>query len=189
AAKSTKELIALAKSKPGDLNYGAGGPGSVPHLAAELFKSMAAINVVRISYKGTGPALNALVGGETQFMLAPSGSVAPFIKSGRVRALAVGSAQPSTLTPDLPTVAASGLPGYESVAMTGLLAPAKTPAPIITRLNQGVVQVISDPEVKQKFLNASVEVVGGTPAQFATAIKAEMSRMGKVIKDAGIKGG
>lgn len=186
-AKSTRELIALAKGKPGELNYAAGGPGSVPHLAAELFKAMAGINIIRISYKGTGPALNALSGGEVQLMLAPSGSVAPYIKAGRVRALAVGSTQPSALAPDLPTVAASGLPGYESVAMTGLLAPAKTPATIITRLNQEAVRVINSPDVKEKFLNASVEVVGGTPAQFAAAIKSEMSRMGKVIKDAGIR--
>ena len=108
-AKSVKELIALAKGKPGELNYAAGGPGSVPHLAAELFKAMAGINIIRISYKGTGPALNALSGGEVQLMLAPSGSVAPYIKAGRVRALAVGSTQPSALAPDLPTVAASGL--------------------------------------------------------------------------------
>ena len=184
-ANSVKELIALAKAKPGTLNYGSGAIGL---LAAELLKSMAGINIVNVRYKGAGPALTATIAGEIQMIMAASGGIAPQIKAGRVRALAVTSAARSPAFPDLPTVAeAAGLPGYESVAVHGIYAPSATHAAIVNRLNQEIARVTATPEVKDKLLAAGIEVAGGTPAQFAAAIKTEMSVMGKVIKDAGIR--
>jgi len=187
AANSVKELIALAKSKPGELNYGSAGPGSAPHLAAELFKAMAGVNIVRISYRGAGPALNDLLGGQVQLMFSPASPAMPHVKSGRLRALAVTSLQPSALLPGVPTVASSGVPGYESSTIVGILAPAKTPDAIINRLNQAIVRSLNTPDVKQKSLNAGMEVVGSTPEQFAATMKSEMARLGKVIKDTGIR--
>lgn len=185
--KSVKELIALAKSKPGELNYGSSPAGSSAHLAAELFKSTAGVNIVRVPYKGGGPAVIDLVGGQVQLMFSVAGLVTPHVKSGRLRALGVTSAQPSALFPDLPTVAASGLSGYESVNRFAVLAPAKTPTVLINRLNQEIVRVLNSPDVKEKFLYAGVETVGSSPEQLAAAIKSEMATVGKVIKDAGIK--
>src|SRR5262249_14191920 len=123
---SVKELIALAKAKPGQLNYSTGGSGSPNHLAAELFKSMANIDIVRVPYKGTGAALNAVIAGEAQLMFPAAGSTVPFLKSGKLKALGVASAQPSALFPGIPTIAASGLPGYESSSPLAIFAPAKT---------------------------------------------------------------
>jgi len=185
--KSVKELIVLAKARPGELNYAAGITGSANELAAELFKAMADVNMVRINYKGAGPALIDLVGGHVQLMFATAASVAPHLKSGRLRALAITSAAPSALAPNLPTVAASGLPGYESVAMHSIFAPAATSAPIISRLNDEIVRVLKTAVVNEKFLNAGVEVVGSTPEQLTATMKSEMVRLGKVIKGAGIR--
>jgi tripartite-type tricarboxylate transporter receptor subunit TctC len=148
---------------------------------------MAGVNRVRIPYKGSGPALNAMIGGETQVSFPNAGAATPHIKSGRLRALAVGSIGPSALAPGLPTVAAAGLPGYESVTPMGIFAPAGTPATIIKRLNQEIVQVLNRADVKARHLNAGAEVVGSSPEQCAATIKSEMDRYGKVIKDAGIR--
>ena len=186
-ANSVKELIALAKAKPGALNFASGGAGGSAHLAGELFKAMAAINIVWVPYKSGSQAILALMGGETQMTFAGAESVIPHIKSGKVRALAVTSAQPSALVPGMPTVAATGLPGYEMTGMTGVFAPAQTPAPVINRLNQEILLVLNRPEVKEKFLTLGVEIIPSSPAQFAAAIKADMDRLGKLIKDAGIK--
>lgn len=183
--KSVKELIALARARPGELNYAAGTIGASPHLSTELFKAMAGVDIVRVGYKGTGPSVIALVGGEVHLMFAGLGSVAPHVKSGRLRALAVTSAQPSALVPGLPTVSAS-LPGYEATSILGIFAPAKTPAAIINRLHQEIVRAISRNEVKERLFNAGVEVVGSSPEEFATTVKVDMARMGKVIRDAGI---
>ena len=187
AANSVKELIALAKAKPGVLNYASGSAGTITHLAAELFKAMAGVNIVRIPYKGGGPAIIGLVGGQVQLMFASAGSVTPQVKAGKLRALAVTTAEPSVLAPGLPTIAASGLPGYEAATPYGLLAPAKTPVVIINRLNQEVVRVLNIAEVKEHLLNGGAETVGNSPAQFAAAIKSEMTMWGKVIKDGGIR--
>lgn len=186
-AKSVKELITLAKTRPGELNYASAATGTIPHLAAELFKSMAGVDLVRIVYKGTGAALNDLLGGQVQVMFATAVSAAPHVKSGRLRALAMTSAQPSAAFPELPTIAASGLPGYEAVQVSGLFARAKTPTAIIKRLNEEIVRVLYKADVKEKLFNTGVEVVGSSPEQFAAKIKSEMARMGKVIKDAGIR--
>ena len=187
AADSVKELIALARARPGQLNYGSGATGGTPHLAAELFKAMARVNVARISYKGTASALTGLLGGEVQLMFPTIVSVMPHVKSGRLRALAITTAQPSPVAPDLPTVAASGLPGYESISINSVFAPANTPAAVINRLNQAIVQVLRGPEVKERFLNAGTETVGSTPAQLAATMKSDMARMGRLIKEAGIR--
>jgi len=186
-AKSVRELIDLAKAKPGALNYASGLPGTLNHLAAELLKSMAGVNIVGITYKGGAPALNSLLGGETQIMFVAMSSAAPHLKSGRLRALGATTLQPSALAPGIPTLAASGLPGYESASVVGFLAPAKTPAPIINRLNQEAVRVLNTAEVKEKFLSIGIETVGNSPAQFGTSIKSEMARLGKVIKEAGLR--
>ena len=184
--KSTGELIALAKAKPGQLNY-AGASGGIIHIAAEVFKAMAGLDMVYVPYKGGSPALMALVAGQVQLMFPTAGTVAPHIKSGRFRALAITSAQRSSLFPELPTIAATGLPGYESVARFAVLAPAKTPAAIVNRLNQEMVRVLAMADVKEKFNNAGIEPVGSTPAQLAATMKSEMARQGKMIKAAGIR--
>ena len=185
-AKSIKELIAMAKAKPGELNYASSSLGGGAHLAAELFKSLADINLHHVPYKGTGPSITALISGEVQVAIFDVGVIAPHAKSGKLRALAVTSSEPSALFPGLPTVAAS-VPGYEATGMTGLWAPAKTPVAIINRLNQEVVRVLNRPDVKEKFVNAGVETVGSSPDQFAATIKSDMARWSKVIKSAGIK--
>jgi len=185
--RSVKELIALAKSRPGELNYGSSGTGTSGNLAAELFKAMAGVNIVHIPYKGTAPSIMAVISGEAQVTIYDAGLVGPHVKSGKLKALAVTSAEPSQLAPGLPTVAASGLPGYEAVSMTGLFAPGKTPPAIVNRLNHEMVRVIQLPDVKERFLNAGSEPIGNSPEQFAVIIKADMARVGKVIKDAGIR--
>lgn len=185
--KSVKELIALAKARPGVLNYSSGVIGGFSHLAAELFKSLAGVNIVQIVYKGSAQSVNGILGGEVELTFAGVTPVAPQVKSGRLRALAVTSAEPSTLYPSLPTVAAAGVPGYEAVLSLGMLAPAGTPAAIVNRLNQETVRVLHTPELKGRFLNSGVETVGNSPEQFAVAIKAEMARLGKVVKDSGMK--
>ena len=185
--KSVEELIAHARARPGELNYGSGGNGSSTHLAVELLKSMAGINIVRVPFKGNAPALNAMFAGEVQLMIATAGTVAPHLKSGRLRALAVTSAQPSPLAPGLPTMAASGLPGYESIQIYGVFAPRKTDSAIVKRLNEEIVRVLGRADVKEKFLASGVEPVGSTSQLLAATIKSEIARMGKVIKDAGIR--
>lgn len=186
-AKSVMELIAAAKAKPGSLNYASAGTGGSTHLAAELFKSMAGVDIVKVSYRGAGPAIVEVLGGQVQLMFATAGSVTPHIKSGRVRALAVTSTHPSVLVPGLPTVAASGVPGYVSASPYGLLAPSRTPSGVVSRLNKEVLKLLNTPEIRDRFLNLGVEVVGSSPEQLAFTIKSKMGRMGKVIKDAGIR--
>jgi len=185
--KSVRELIALAKDRPGRLDYATGASGAAAHLSAELFRSMAHVNIVRIIYKGTGPGLNALMGGEVQLMFPAAGAVVTHIKSGRLHALAVTSARPSALAPGLPTMASAGLAGYEAVSNYGLFAPAKTPAAIVNLLNQQTARVLGSALTKERFYNAGVETVGTSPDEFNASIKSDVSRWGKVIKDAGIR--
>ena len=187
AAASVGELIALARARPGVLNYASVGSGSTAHLAAELFKAMAGVDIVHIPYKGGAPAVNDLISGQVQLMFGTAGSVAAHIKSGRVRGIAVTSPQPSELFPGLPTVAASGLPDYQSGTLQGLFAPARTPAAIIRRLNQEAVGVLKKTEVREKLFGGGVEVVASAPEEFAATIKSEMLRMGQIIRGAGIK--
>jgi len=186
--KSAQELIALARKRPGWLNYGTGAIGSSSQIATELFKAMGKLNIVQIAYKGSGPALNALIAGEVQLAFATPGSVAAHIKSGRLHALAVTSPQPSPLLPGLPTLASAGLPGYEATSIVGLFAPAKTPLAVIARLNQETVRVLNRAEIKERFLSTGVETVGSTPEEFGAVVRSEMARLGKVIRDANIRG-
>jgi len=185
--KSVQDLIALAKANPGALNYSSAATGTSSHISAELFKSMAGVDIVRVSYKGTGPAVNDLVAGQVQLMFATSASVAPLLKTGRLRALAVTGAQPSALLPGLPAVASAGLPGYETATLYTIVAPAKTPDAIIRRINQDVTRVLVRDDVKEKLLSAGMEIAGGTPEQLAARIKSEIAALGRVIKSAGIR--
>ena len=185
--KSVKELIALAKAKPGELNYGSSAVGGASHLSGELFKSMAGINTVWVPYKGNAAQISALISGEVQMMILNAGLVEPHVKSGRLRALAVTSAEPSIVAPGLPTVAASGVPGYERVTITGMFAPAETPGPIIDLLNKEVVRMLSQPHVKERFLNAKMETIGSSAEQFAATIKSEVAKTTRLIRDAGIR--
>ena len=186
-AKSVRELVALAKAKPGELNYGSAGAGSTNHLAAELFNVMAGVKIVRINYKGVGPAVNALVSGETHLMIVNVPAVAAYIQSGRLRQLAITSAEPSPLRPGLPTLAAAGLPGFESVVMSGTFAPAGTPAAVVNRLNQEIVRTINQPDIKEKFLALGIEIVGSSPQAATAAVKSEIASVARLIKDAGIR--
>ena len=188
AVKTVKELVALAKARPGVLNYGSGETGSSNHLAAELFKAMAGVNIVRINYKGAGPAVIGTLGGEVQVMFPTAAAGMRYVKAAQLRALAVTSIEPSELAPGLPTVAAAGLAGYESVATTGLFVPVKTPPVIVKRLNQEVMRVLQMPTIKQRLFDAGVEVVGGAPDVLTTTMKSELKRLGKVIREAGITG-
>ena len=184
---SVKDLIALAKAKPGQLNYGSGSTGSTPHIAGELFKNQAGVDIVRVAYKGAGPALTALLGGEVQLMFPTAGSAAPHVKSGKLKALAVTSAQPSELAPGLPTVAAAGLPGYESIAPFGIFAPAGTPAAIVRRLSDEIGKVVNRADVKRRFFDNGVEVVGGAPEELAATIRSDTVRLTKLVKEAGLR--
>ena len=185
--KSVKELIAMAKARPGELNYSSGATGGTQHIGAELLKSLAGVNMVRVAYKGAAPAITALLSGEVQLTVGDAGLLAPHGKSGRLRILAATSAEPTVLAPGLPTVAASGVPGYEMVSMTCIFAPAKTPAAILNRVNQEVVRFLNRPEVKEKFLSGGAEVVGSSSEQFAATFKSELATWSKIIRDTGIK--
>jgi tripartite-type tricarboxylate transporter receptor subunit TctC len=185
--KSIKELIALAKARPGQLNYATGAAGSSDHLAAELFRVMAALDMVRIPYKSGTARMTDLVGGHVLMSFGTGGTLMPHINAGKLRALGVTSAQPSALFPNLPTIAASGLPGYEAVSIYGVFVPARTSDPVIRRLNQEIVRALNQPELKEKLLLVGVEPVGSSANGLAAAVQAEMTKLGKIIKDAGIR--
>jgi len=185
--KTIRELIALAKARPGALNYGTPELGSVSHLATELLKSMAGVDIVGIAYNSTQGALLDLFSGQIQLMITTTSAVIPHMKTGKLRGLAVTSAQPSQFAPGLPTVAESGLPGYEAELRQGIFAPAQTPAAIISQLNEAIARVVENPDVKQKFLSSGVEPAASTPAELTNTIKSDMARMEKVVKAAGLR--
>ena len=180
--KSVKELIALAKARPGALNYSAGGGGSTPHIAAELFNYMAQTRIVRINYKGSGPSMLGLFVGEVQLMFAALGPIMPHVKNAKVKALAVTTARRTPLASDLPAIGET-LPGYASEAAIGFFAPKRTPAPIIKILNNGILQALKALDAQLVF-NSGVEIVGNSPEEFARFIKSDMTKMGDVIKSA-----
>ncbi len=161
--KSVRDLIALAKSRPGQLNYGSGGTGSATQIASELFKSMAKVRIEQVSYRGNGVALNNLIAGEVQMMFSTPGETVAQVKSGRLIALAVTSLEPSPLLPGLPTVASSGIPGFEAVSIFGIFAPANTAADTVNRVSREISKVMSKAEMKEKFINVGVESVGSSP--------------------------
>jgi tripartite-type tricarboxylate transporter receptor subunit TctC len=185
--KSVKELVALAKARPGDLNYGTSSVGTGNHLAGELFMAMTGTKMERIGHKGMGAAINSLLGGQIQVLFPSAGSVVQHIKQGRVRALAVTSLEPSLLAPGLPTVAQAGIPGYESQSRTVLFAPAKTPPAVIAKLHAEVVRALTQAETRERLFNVSLEVIAGTPQEAAAMIRSETVRMAKVIEDAGLR--
>jgi tripartite-type tricarboxylate transporter receptor subunit TctC len=185
--KSIQELIAFAKAKPGTLSYATGSVGSTGHLATELLRHMAGIDMLWVPYKGSAPAVTAVVSGEAQMLTLDAGLLIPLARSGKLRALAVTSLEPSVLAPGLPTVAAAGLPGYEAVGMTGMWTPVKTSTAIINRLNQEIVRFLSSPQAKESFLSVGAETAGTSPEQFGALVKADIARITRLIKDAGIK--
>jgi tripartite-type tricarboxylate transporter receptor subunit TctC len=187
AAKSVAELIALAKAKPGQLNYASGGTGTANHLAAEVFKLAAGIDVVHVPYKGTGPALASVLSGETQMIVSSLLPTLPHLKSGKLRALAVTSTSRSAAVPDVPTAAESGLPKFETSSWHGILAPAKTPRAIVMRLHDDIVKVLNLPEVRERLTAQGLNVVGSTPQAFAAYIRSETAKYARVIKQVGIK--
>lgn len=185
--KSVKELIDYAKAKPGALNYGSSS--SATQLPMELFNSMAGVKIVHIPYKGSAPMLNDLLGGQIQLSFAASVSALPQIKAGKLRALAIGDSRRSTILPDLPTVAEAGVPGYQAVIWSGMLAPAKTPRTIIDRMNSEVVRIVQSPDFKQRLIQLGSDPVGSTPEQWGQFIKNEIAKWTKIAKIAGVKAG
>ena len=185
--KSVKDLIALAKARPGELSYSSSQVGGQSHLAMELFNSMAGVKVVHIPYKGGAAAAIGLLTGQVQLMINNASTLTGHVKAGRLRALAVTSAEPSPLVPGVPTIAATGLPGYEAVNMTCMFAPVKTAPAIVNRLNQEVVRALNQPDIKSRFFNAGSEAVGSSPEELGAAMKADLARMEKIIREANIK--
>ena len=186
-AKSVKELVALAKSRPGQLNYASAGVGTAPHMSGELFNAMAGVRMAHIPYKGSPPAVTDLLAGEVALMFSPSSTVLPHVASGRLRALAVTTAARLASLPDLPTVAESGLKGYETITWFGFVAPAKTPQAIVARLNAEITKVLALPEVRQQFAVQGIETIGGTPEHFASYIRDDIAKWAKVIRLSGAK--
>jgi tripartite-type tricarboxylate transporter receptor subunit TctC len=185
--RSVKELVAFARTRPGQLNYGTGSVGSNPHLAMELFLSMTGLKVVHVPYRGQGPAMIDLVAGHLHLMMANLLTALPHVRNGRVRAYGVSSIKRSSVAPDIPTIAEAGVPGYEVVQWFGVLAPANTPRDIIARLHAATVRVLQDPTIKERFVSDGADTIGNTPEEFAAIIRADLKKWGKMVKDAGIK--
>ena len=184
---SVKELIAYAKTRPGELNFCSAGNGSGSHLAGELFNTMTGVKLTHIPYKGSGLAITELIGGQVQLMFAGIVPIDPHVKSGRVRSIAVSSAKRSVAVPQVPTVAESGLPGFEVVGWYGVLAPARTPHPVVARLHNEFVKILQTQDIRDRLLSEGAEPVGNTPAEFTAFIKTDIGRWAKVIKAAGAK--
>ena len=184
--KTVKELIALAKAKPGELNYSSSGAGGLPHLAGELFKSMAGVNVLHISYKGSVPSFTDLLGGRISYSIDNLPLALPYIKSGRLRALAVVGPRRQPMLPDVPTMVEAGIPGYELTNWFGLMLPAGTPRDVVQRINADIAKVLKMPDVRERLLGMAAEPVGSTPEQFSVFLKSETEKWAKVIKDGAI---
>ena len=185
--KNVRELVALAKAKPDQLSYASPGSGNSGHLAGELFNSMAGVQTVHIPYKGQGPALTDLLSGQVSMLYSSIPSVIQQVKSGQLRALAVGSAKRLPSLPDIPTLAESGVPGYEAYSWVGLVAPAHTPADIVKKIHRDVSDILKDKEVAEKLNQQGALPVGDTPEEFGLYIKNEIAKWGKVVRDANIK--
>jgi len=184
---SVEELIQFSKANPGKLNYASSGSGAAAHLAGELFKAMAGVDLVHVPYKGAQPALTDVIAGQVQMMFATSASVIPYIKAGRLRALAVTTAQRSASVPGLPTVAEAGVPGFEATTWHGVVVPAATPAALVTRLNEEINSALSEKDLKDRLASLGAEISIGTPRQFADFIARETPKWAKVVKDSGAK--
>jgi tripartite-type tricarboxylate transporter receptor subunit TctC len=186
-ANSVKELVALAKARPGQINYASGGAGSAPHFASEMFNTAAGIKLNHVPYKGSTPGVIDLIGGQVQVMFTGIPSVLAYIKSNRVRALAVTGKTRTAALPDVPTVIESGVPGYVVSPWFGLLVPARTPQPVIATLHRETVKVLRSPALLERFATEGVDPVGDTPEHFAAYIKEEIVKWGKVVKDTGMR--
>lgn len=186
-AKNVQELIALARAKPGELTYASGGTGTGNHMAAELLKSVAAIDVRHIPYKGVLPAVPDLIGERVTMMFSPMPVVLPYVRDGRLRGLAVTTLKRAPSVPDIPTVAESGYPGFEVTIWYGILAPAGTPPAIVRRLHQETVRALAQPDVRAKLAEQGLEPIGNSPEEFAAAIRAETPTWAKLVKDANIQ--
>jgi tripartite-type tricarboxylate transporter receptor subunit TctC len=186
AGKSVKDLIALAKAKPGELTFATPGAGSAPHLSAEMFQRAAGISMIHVPYKGIPPAVTDVLGGRVTMLFTTTLSAAPHIKAGKLRAVAITSAKRQSSMPDVPTVGET-LPGYRAEAFQGMVAPAGVPQAIVNKLSAEVARIVRLPEVTQRFQLDGAEAVGSTPREFAAFLKAEMQKWSKVIRDAGIK--
>jgi tripartite-type tricarboxylate transporter receptor subunit TctC len=185
-AKSVKELLALAKAKAGSLNYATAGNGTSNHLCMELFKSMAGVDLVHIPYKGSAPAVAAMLGNQVDVMFDNAPNVLPQVKAGKLRALAVSSARRSAIAPELPTIAEAGVPGFDVEVWFGIVAPAGTPKAVLRKLNAEVNRILQLAEVASSFRRQGVEPVGGTPEQLSAHVRSQMARWAKVVKDAGV---
>ena len=186
-ARSVKEFIAVAKARPGELQYAASGHGTLPHLTMELFASMAQIRLINVPYKGPAPGIGDLLGGRIAAAVSGSSSLMPHVRSGRLRALGVTTAARVQALPDIPTIAEAGLPGYEAVQWHGMLAPARTPREIITRLHKELTAMLRMPEARERLARDGSEVVASSPEEFAAFVKAEIAKWAKVVKAAGIE--
>ncbi len=184
---TVQELIAYAKANPTKLSYSSSGTGGGTHLAGELFNSMAKTKMQHIPYKGSAPAMQDLVGGQVQVMFADGPSALPFIKAGKIKALGVGNPEPSKFFPGVPTISASGLPGYEAYSWTGVVAPKGTPDSIVQRVNQDMVKVLTDPKTVESLMAAGAEPVPGTSKEFEVLLTNEIKKWGDIIRDANIK--
>lgn len=185
--KTVKQLIDLAKAKPGHLNFASAGIGTPPHLAGELFKSMAGVDMVHVPYKGGGPALTDLLAGQVGIYFSGISSALPFVREGRLRGIAVTSARRTAVMPEMPTIAESGLPGYEVGNWYAIVAPAATPKAIVIRLNHEIVKTLAVPDVKKRFIELAADTLGSTPEELTAYNRSEISKWAKVIKSAGIK--
>jgi tripartite-type tricarboxylate transporter receptor subunit TctC len=186
-AKTLQEFIAAAKAKPGALAYASGGNGTPPHINAEVFKSVAGIDLLHVAYKGGGPALVDLMAGRVQAMLDTAASAMPHVRSGKLRALAISAPRRSPELPDLPTFAEAGLPQYDTNAWYSMHAPAGTPPDIVRRLNAELVAILKDPEILARFKQLATDPVGNSPEEFAAFVRAELDKYARIIKAAGIK--
>ena len=186
-ANSVKELIALAKSQPGKLNFSTSGAGGSMHVAAELFKSMAGVDMVHIPYKGGAPAVADLIAGQVPLSFATVLETIQFVKAGKVRALAVTNNRRSVALPDLPTIAEAGLPGYQSISWLALFAPAGTPKDVVNRVSSETVRILKIADVKERLLGQGAEPIGSTPEELATTLAADMAKYAKVIRESGYK--
>ncbi|MCE9639636.1 MAG: tripartite tricarboxylate transporter substrate binding protein [Betaproteobacteria bacterium] len=186
-AKNAKELIALAKARPGQLNYASAGGGSATHLSGELLKTMGGVNIVHIPYKGTGPAVTALLSGEVDLYFATVPAALPLVEAKKLRALGVTSARRSPLMSEVPAIAEAGLKGYETSTWHGILAPASTPPDVVVKLNAEIARILAQPAVKERLLGQGLDPVGGTPEQFGAYLKAEIAKWAGVVKASGAR--
>ena len=185
--KSVKELVALARARPGDLTYASGGVGTTPHLAGELMATMARLKVVHVPYKGEAPGIIDVIAGHVPVMFCNVSACQNFVQTGRLRALAVTSLKPSAAVPGMPTMAESGLPGFEVIGFWGVLAPANLPREVATRLSGEINKILARPDIRERFASQALEPANTTPEQFGDFIKVEVGRWGKLIREAGIE--